>query len=606
MVKITLTNWERLDNNCVPILESLGCHISDKCRSDTVPPEWRAALHYLKIGELSITKTDQTYLRKASIWHIVRRFTSQSSDPVPLDAIDTVMQTQTLSLCDGPIIEWLQSVQRLSTSNIPSQRQAARDVLQWSQQFTSLQVFAINDFSVMRNPRVRRSEYTALRKTAFGNDEQPHRDTWATDGSSFSYGDETSSTTAAVVGPQSASFKIVGQYSSSLHGEMLALCAALAVTANIAPIGNIISDHLNTVNTIARVRQPAFVDDSWRYRPAHEYHRLLRSLLPRCQLPVSHVKAHTDHKDTRSALNSAADDLARRAHMSLDAVFFPPPTAYMRSFVPYRPGIGYIPDNWLSSFEKRLQVVTYNTMTDTMQVRMQCPHTQAATSVPTYFYAKSLAVSTVMFQLVLQTGQFTTNKLESRINPTISQRCDFCGEREQTEHHLFAACPLFDEYRADAIRRAIAFQAAADPRENVPQHTEHVVETDTESFAEFAHITVHGTIDHRSRFWLGIIPRSHVSPSDARTLHHLAVVLTTWIAARALRERRPEKIEDEREYDTGDKIPENYGDHHCHDNFRIDHHYDIDPYSSDADYETTLGYDGDDPGDDMEENEIGR
>ena len=108
----------------------------------------------------------------------------------------------------------------------------------------------------------------------------------------------------------------------------------------------ILTDHLNSVRDIQRIRADLFEDDGWKPRPGHELYRWLLSKVPGNATVVKHIKAHTEAKDKESRLNDAADREANFAHHSAQTILLPPLTGWMRPFVPYIPGVGYAQDNW--------------------------------------------------------------------------------------------------------------------------------------------------------------------------------------------------------------------------------------------------------------------
>lgn len=223
-------------------------------------------------------------------------------------------------------------------------------------------------------------------------------DTWATDGShvDLKTASKAVSTTAAVVGRSTSTFAIKGLVTTSGHGELLGLIAALHVIKVDRPRGesNLLTDYMNGITAIERARAPEMKIAQWAYRPQSEMYTWLGMLIKGQRLnptTVRHVKAHTDASDPDSLLNDAADAAAKRAHSSAapSHATLPPPTGYMRAYVPYDHLRGYAPDAWQSTLDNRLADLQFQALPPAHQARLQFGRLGSNTVVRPYFYTRS-------------------------------------------------------------------------------------------------------------------------------------------------------------------------------------------------------------------------
>lgn len=157
------------------------------------------------------------------------------------------------------------------------QVKSARDkITDWIMTYPFALSLQLRDKPVFTTVSKRKAHYNELVNAAFKeSDDSEIRNTWASDGSHKTIHGRCTSTTAAIVGKANASFRLVGQYGSSLHAERLGLIAALMNTQGRGNETRIITDHLNSVRDVARIRGPHFQDDSWRPQSAHELYRWL-------------------------------------------------------------------------------------------------------------------------------------------------------------------------------------------------------------------------------------------------------------------------------------------------------------------------------------------
>lgn len=408
-------------------------------------------------------------------------------------------------------------------------------------QITSIRfpsAIATTETSVFQSRTTRRATYDKLVRFAF----QPTPGAspsgeWATDGSSTLGFAGTASSTAAVVGPSSASFRLTGQFTSSMHAERLALIAALQQTSG--QTATIHTDHLNTVRDITRARQPGFVDDSWRYRPGHELYDWLMHTLRTAtdDADVRHVKAHTGSDDAISRLNDLADTNAKRAQVSSATTWLPPLTGWMRRYVPYVQTIGYDPDNWQQHYVRTLTQAIFESQPEKLKQRLRdATDAECSGKIPEYFYRKSPA-PTAKFQLIMRSGQYQTNALQSKIDKARSPSCVHCAARAETERHIFVDCTRYALFRTEAVQSAMRFWRSGRRRprssadEASPCHE--VTEAEMRSYLEQQVAGPSNTVC----YWRGQTAKlpAGLGPFEATIAHHMCITLTSRIAGERAR-----------------------------------------------------------------------
>lgn len=359
---------------------------------------------------------------------------------------------------------------------------------------------------------------------------------WATDGSSknLSYGHV--SFTAAVVGKTSATFRLTGQMSSSMHVERLGLIAALLETQRHGPEQLIVTDHLNSVRDVARMRHPDYRSDTWRPRPGHElYHWLARAISHTTDdQKVQHIKAHTGEEDARSKQNELADNHARLAHHSNSTTMLPPITGWMRPYVIYVPWVGYCPDNWQVHYTDGIARHLWQRQSTKQRGRLQISN---GLDPPDYFYHKSPSGVTAKFQLIMRTGTFMTNAILAKTT-SVSPECGFCSEVE-TQQHVFQHCAEYEAFRKEAIKKALQFWRTATTPEWRSNDT---IRTSLESHLD-AVIRRRSTVH---RYWMGQTPPPPAlfGSLEHKISHNMAITLTSRIAGHRLRKGERKTKED--------------------------------------------------------------
>jgi len=213
-------------------------------------------------------------------------------------------------------------------------------VRRWLDTYLFTSKLHILDTSVFTTITDRRSLYNSLLNANYRPDVHTGDHTWATDGSHKNVVDKFTSTTAAIVGPATAAFKLTGQYGSSLHAERLGLIAGFLNARKHSGESTILTDHLNSVRDIERIRSPYYEHDGWKPRPEHELYRWMLAAAKSSTARVLHIKAHTDAADPQSILNDNADKEATIAHHSSRTTIIPALTGWMRPWAPYIMGTG--------------------------------------------------------------------------------------------------------------------------------------------------------------------------------------------------------------------------------------------------------------------------
>jgi len=265
-----------------------------------------------------------------------------------------------------PVNQFKQRLQHLRPNGNVSQVHDANTVLLWWNTIRPQDALTTYDPGLLLPVSMRRALSSAtIRANVRSATKYLTRraDTWATDGSHVNCKADTNaaSTTASVVGQSTSTYAIQGLVTTSGHGELLGLIAGFHAINLERPTGetHLLTDYMNGIAAIERARAPNMKITQWAYRPQSELYTWLGMLVKgqrATPTTVRHVKAHTTGTDPDSILNDAADAAAKRAHAPLapSQVTLPPPTGYMRAYVPYDHLRGYAPDAWQKILDERL------------------------------------------------------------------------------------------------------------------------------------------------------------------------------------------------------------------------------------------------------------
>lgn len=524
MAEITLANWQCQGNACVPPLERPAETLITGQGGPAIPYPWLAAAEYLKLSRICITSTDQSDLPKESMQHVARRAapTLPERSRHILQYFDRIQPSVAFS-------EYRDAF--LNKTAFGAMRTQNPAILNWLRHF-DLRELMFNDKSPLRTRAQRKQMMARALKASFTPDRGATARIWSSDGSAKAY-PAGPSTTAAVCGPAEASYLIIGQPTSSRHGELLGLiAAATGTTASNHPANRIITDYANGVTAVKTLRSAEFDPFDWRGSPTREYMMWLVDAFRSTTAPVEHVKAHTDAHDVESELNKKTDLAARSAHLSTRVTIITPPTAYMANYVPYDTSQGYLPDDWKATMASRLHEDTFRRHTPKFQLRLGCGP-NPATPTPPYLYRSSPAHAATRMQLLVRTGRLLTFDVNEKVR---DRSCKLCGHHTQTEYHIFSHCPHFDEIRQtfvdDAVSRHVKYLAST---------SRGASERTTELVREYLKSVVYGERGSPWRFWYGVVPPppAGLTTLEAKVAHELAIRLTTAIAKVHFRDVMP-------------------------------------------------------------------
>lgn len=532
MGEITMANWQCHGNHCAPPFEiepnfdtpQTGGKRKVASSGHWSPVSWKIAQDYTRMTGLTIIQTDQSHYTSSPATHNIRRahVTNARQHPGVVELYRAHRDDFRLKTLPE-VVEALRRYPAHGTSQLNGKNSLRALSLPGA--------FVTTEPSVFQTRASRKAQYNATVSRAFRNTpENGAEPLFASDGSHKTLYKQFASTTAAVVGPSTASFTFTGQFSSSMHAERLGLVGALIQAqktiardpTDSSPI-TILTDHLNSVRDVARVRQDGYQNDSWRPRPGHEmYSWLVKAIqhTPR-QVHIKHVKAHTGLSDVESQLNDRADMEARLAHHEPAATVLPPLTGWMRPYVVYVADVGYCADNWQAHYIEAIQKCLFDVQKPKLKTRLQ----NFGNKVPDYFYSRSPSGSTAKFQLILRTGTFVTESLISRGNPEHRLTCRSCG-RNETEAHIFLWCPEYAAFRTEAVAKAMKLWRSAD-RGGADPDRERPAEADVKTYLE-GHLK--GLAGHT--YWTGRTCRlpPGMSNLEAAIAHNMCITLTSRIA----------------------------------------------------------------------------
>lgn len=542
MASITLTNWQCWGSGCAPPLMLPQVHQpwTSTSRSNTppkianlVPISWAVASHYMALARISITATDVSAWEEDRASHVISHLQSvHTLTDAQANAMRTVANELTTMTRDkaAPLTmrwsAWTHSLEAIATTLNPADARRLRSAMAPLHRLQTTKL-SPHDPGLLIPRQVRRLNSSLALRAAFIDDpDYDFDDIWATDGSSKQDNPLFTSTTAAVVGPGRAAFKILGCPTSSLHGELLGLIAALVATKREDgdPQAHIITDHLTTVRRLQDMRQPDFDTFRWRRFPASEWHMWLHDVAQDHDARVTHVKAHTGADDDESKLNDQADRHAKQAH-TVHNLVVGPPTAYMEDFVPICSTTGqYQTDTWKALLARRLEEATFSRQTPQMKLRLGLQPQPDDRPVASYFFTKSPASTLTRYQYILRAGNFWTNsKLAHGEGGKIQdwQHCELCGADVQDEEHVFLECPAFDEHRTHEIAKTIRRGQPSDKDKQPPG-----------LWPSYVHSVFEHTADRSSRYWYGLVPPSNgITGWQHRVAQNAALSLAGRIAS---------------------------------------------------------------------------
>jgi hypothetical protein len=526
---------------------------------NSVPAAWQSAGEYLWQSQINILDTDQSYITTGdcSIMHLARR-----SSAHPQHARVDMRYLARLMTAEGHAVaytDWM-AAHRNRVPETPAAIRGHRSLVTWFDSLDTATAFSMHDCSVFQTPAIRKANLSAtITSVLRQNRKYAGSTTLATDGSHLiATATSPASTTDAVVGPIYASFRLMGQSTVAMHGELLALIAALHALcartrrlpggANETATWRILTDYLNAVHAAEAAQRPDFNRDAWYYRPAREYYRWMAATIVsarripadhRIRPQIDHVKAHTDARDDDSRLNAEADRRAKAAHTStrLSTALIPAPTAYMHKFTPTVDGIGFDPDGWKNKVQVRL--ADYRLRHESASQRFRLfnfkQHDQPADVAP-YYYTRSTSGLTAKVQLLTRLGQDHSNYLEWRKGQRASPACHLCPAPRQDAYHLYVECPAFEWIRKDALTSANKRFA----KKRDASTTDEEIAALRIAWTEYVRLLVYGAHAHPTRYWLGHTPKTpaRLSRYDTLAAHGIAVRLTSRIHGAYLRTAR--------------------------------------------------------------------
>ncbi|KAJ7164514.1 hypothetical protein C8R46DRAFT_1177069 [Mycena filopes] len=231
------------------------------------------------------------------------------------------------------------------------------------------------------------------------------------------------SVTAALVGPTSLVLKIDGRNISILQGELIGLIMGLILSPSDDPNAILYTDHLNSVRLI---------DDS-RTNP----------------LKIVYTRGHTDEISTASRLNFEADHFAssaQRVHSNLFSA--PVPTFFMDDYTFYTDVDGWIESNIRSFFDK--------STIRTSSIDAGIAHQRMSLSLydgippPEWSYTHAYSAYSAIVQLYARSGQLPTADVLQTRGKRDSSLCRLGCDEIEDMHHIFVACPRYEDWRAKA------------------------------------------------------------------------------------------------------------------------------------------------------------
>ncbi|KDQ49630.1 hypothetical protein JAAARDRAFT_63609 [Jaapia argillacea MUCL 33604] len=242
---------------------------------------------------------------------------------------------------------------------------------------------------------------------------------WASDGSmlpALAGLRDLKTVTAAVTGPSTAIFRIMGRNSSILHGELFGIISALTLAdENTSAI--LYTDHLNTVRLI-------------------EDHRTALSQEKR-NVAIEYTRGHADDTSIPSRLNSEADHYASKSQRFSDNL--PPapiPTFFMDEYTPYSESDGWIESN-LKEYISLLLVEQTSMVLGTGHKFRMATWLYDPRPPPNHPYTRAPSAYSATVQLYARSGQLPTALCLADRGRTLSASCRFGCQTYEDPHHVF-------------------------------------------------------------------------------------------------------------------------------------------------------------------------
>ncbi|ORY35592.1 hypothetical protein BCR39DRAFT_460973, partial [Naematelia encephala] len=462
MARISLANWECYKSGCANPLEQAlpGSQRRTTARPSSrhLPAAWIFAKKYLDVTRLSILATNQTGLGdgSASLYHLATKANSNR-------------RAWTMGISSG---DWVSAGVDTATpindilTTLAERASHGEELAAWI--LATLSNSGLQDALVTWDRSSHRPIHerkkilaatirSATLRTRHAGARAP--DIWASDGSHIHCTTETGlpSTTAIVTGPTTTRLQLVGQVSTSAHGEIVALIAAIQATqSSRVPDPKILTDYLGGLRAVQDIRTPDFNQDTWRSRKQGALYRWLAHTVTagKRRVPtITHVKAHTDEKDSNSILNDRADKVAKATHNknpTKGVARLGPATAFMAPFVPYHHEHGYAPDEWPGITETKLIEQQLTKMTVAMRLRLSDGSSRLELPTPGHFYTSSAASYLVKIQYHARVGMLWCDYSSWRQGTQESPACRLCGASIGDLNHVFLHCPNLRSVRDEA------------------------------------------------------------------------------------------------------------------------------------------------------------
>lgn len=554
MAQITMANWSCQAHSCTdPFerpMEGSGRTDLQTIRNkgakaqvvhDAAPPTWRIAGECLRLAKLSIIHTDQSsLLSNASFLHTAQRI--HGLNPlIPVAPLQALVPEINVNL---PITQFKQRLDHLLAHGTANQVNDANAVLNWWTTIQPQDALTTYDPGLLLPVSMRRALSSAtIRANARSapKDLTRRADTWATDGSHIARQIDTkaASTTAAVVGQSTSTYATQGLVTTSGHGELLGLIAGLYAIKLERPTGesHLLTDYMNGITAIERARAPNMKVAQWAHRPQSELYTWLGMLVKgqrAAPTAVRHVKAHTSENNPDSLLNDAADAAAKRAHSPLapNHVTLPPPTGYMRAYVPYDHLRGYAPDAWQKLLDERLADHQFWLLPAKHQARLRYGRVGLNTLVRPYFYTRSPAKLVLKVQYLARAGHLESDYLLWKKGKRFSQGCSLCSYSIGNHRHLYRDCPATQPHRDKAIEEAVERFRPHRLRNLVGDRLKAELDRLKPVFRQYLVNLIHD--GSYPEYWCGLtgVPPTPLEEDDASHAHDCVIKLASHIYGR--------------------------------------------------------------------------
>lgn len=480
LAKITLADWMCEKSDCSYPLDGAGLQKDFSRLDQSIPLTWLTAHRTLKILDLSLRETDQSYVLSGnvSLTHLIRSCIHKNP--------------QIPKLINGTLLRCLRlkGIRRLAdagkwmidhSGNIFVHLLQARFDNSWStaaqKNWTKLYdaihgKMRIDDVLSgpvdLVLPRHVRKENAERRIMNLANtcDFPPSRHSksclWASDGSmvpSTAGVLDTKTVIGAATGTQTLAMRVSGKNISILHGELIGMISALVLskfTRNDDQNNHrLLTDHLNTVRLVNDSQSNVDQTPRLRFMNGRSYYRWLLDLTSQLKTQIDYTPGHSTETTLEAKMNNEVDLYATKSQgFAKDIPTAPIPTFYMNNFTFHSRTDGWIESNIPSYVDARMIRQSATELGIGHGLRMSTWAHDNHTP-PDYPYIRATSAHSAAVQLYARSGQLATADILFRRGKIQDNGCRLGCNDVESMRHVFVKCAVYQQWRDEACEHTV-------------------------------------------------------------------------------------------------------------------------------------------------------